>query len=155
MNITIDIREVNEICRQALLDHAVTLGLKDASIEGCIERLIRKNTFINCKRRGVVITGLSQVTVDPPVALEDLPYKELQSHAKSIGLKADGTKEVILERIGKRDADIKAGKGSEAEETSETEGSGSESTDVDVSSDIRDSERTDSPEGDEKTGGVQ
>jgi hypothetical protein len=146
MNITIDIREANEICRQALISHVDEMGLDNVSIEGCIERLIRKNKFLNCKRRGIVLTGTE--VIEPPVDPKYLTYKDLQIHAKSIGIKADGTREVILERIGKRDADAKA------DGTSETEGSGNESTEVDVPSDLRESERADSPERVEEVVGV-
>jgi hypothetical protein len=58
VNIILDIRKVNAICNDALLDHITAMGLKNVSIEGCIGSLIRKNKFVNCKRRGIAFRGI-------------------------------------------------------------------------------------------------
>jgi hypothetical protein len=58
VNVIIEVREVNAIFRQALLDHGASIGLSNVSIEQCIESLIRKNKLISCKRRGIVLKGM-------------------------------------------------------------------------------------------------
>ena len=57
VSIILEVREVNKIFRQALLDHGASIGLSNVSIESCIESLIRKRKLINCKRRGIVLKG--------------------------------------------------------------------------------------------------
>jgi hypothetical protein len=56
-SVVIEVREANAICRQALLDHVTEMGFSDVSIERCIESLIRKFKFLNCKRRGIAFKG--------------------------------------------------------------------------------------------------
>ena len=64
VNIIISVKEANQICSEALFGHVAGLGFKDVSIETPILRFIHKNQFLNCKRRGIVFSGVKNGRTD-------------------------------------------------------------------------------------------
>lgn len=95
VNIIIDLQQANQICKDALIAYGKSKGLKDIKLEGCVERVIRKRKLLNCKRRGIVMSGIKEIKADN----KEISYRSLQEKAKLLGLKANGTPEALTARI--------------------------------------------------------
>jgi hypothetical protein len=99
-NIVIDVRVANKLCRDALVKYANEQGLKDITCEGFVEKAFRNGKFLNCKRRGIVLYGTE---CEDSVPDKPLSYRELQIKAKSLGIKATGTPDVLLAKIEEKE----------------------------------------------------
>ena len=55
--VTIGVKEANQICKDALFAYAVEQGMIGAACEGYMDRSIKRGTFLNCKRKGIIFRG--------------------------------------------------------------------------------------------------
>ena len=62
VNLKIDVKTANAICRDALFKYAEEQGIENAVCEQYVERFIWQGKFLNCKRKGIIFNGTKRIS---------------------------------------------------------------------------------------------
>lgn len=117
MEITLRIDEAIKICQDALTAHVVSKGMNpDKEILVSRWYLQTRSNRINFRGHGYESASPDTVLVDI-VDPKDLSYKDLQQYVKTLGLKAHGSRGILMDRIREN--------GKETRTTGESESSSS------------------------------
>ena len=57
VKITINVKEANRICKDALFNHITEQGFNNVICERYVESACARGKFLNCKRKGIIFKG--------------------------------------------------------------------------------------------------